>query len=85
MCHPPQASYQPLHPPICHATFQDIGSFGSIHPKLRGVGMASVYASFLILAYYTVIIAYAVAVLGEAGVGTGKGTCTHEHIHPKGL
>ena len=48
--------------------FQDIGCFASIHPKLRGVGLASVFATFLIVTYYTVIISYANATLGALGL-----------------
>mmetsp|Transcript_139792 Transcript_139792/g.243374 ORF Transcript_139792/g.243374 Transcript_139792/m.243374 type:complete len:795 (-) Transcript_139792:289-2673(-) len=36
----------------------DIACFGNIHPKLRGVGVASVFATFIIVTYYTSIIAW---------------------------
>lgn len=37
----------------------DIGVFRGIHPKLYGIGLASVFASFSITFYYNVIISWA--------------------------
>ena len=37
----------------------DIGVFRGIHPRLAGVGLASVFASYAITFYYNVIIAWA--------------------------
>eukprot|EP01062_Namystynia_karyoxenos_P064828 TRINITY_DN5795_c2_g1_i1.p1 TRINITY_DN5795_c2_g1~~TRINITY_DN5795_c2_g1_i1.p1 ORF type:complete len:867 (+),score=256.58 TRINITY_DN5795_c2_g1_i1:83-2602(+) len=36
----------------------DVKAFGRIHSRLRGVGMASVFASFIVVTYYCVIIAW---------------------------
>eukprot|EP00755_Sulcionema_specki_P023752 Sspe_Gene.79663::Locus_49995_Transcript_1_1_Confidence_1.000_Length_1255::g.79663::m.79663 len=36
----------------------DVAAFGKIHPKLRGVGFASVFVSLLVVSYYSVIIAW---------------------------
>ena len=36
----------------------DIGVFRGIHPRLAGVGLASAIASFLIVTYYNIIIAW---------------------------
>eukprot|EP01006_Ploeotia_vitrea_P048632 TRINITY_DN67256_c1_g16_i1.p1 TRINITY_DN67256_c1_g16~~TRINITY_DN67256_c1_g16_i1.p1 ORF type:complete len:840 (-),score=87.61 TRINITY_DN67256_c1_g16_i1:304-2709(-) len=36
----------------------DVGAFARIHPKLRGVGFASVLASFFVVSYYSVIISW---------------------------
>jgi len=41
----------------------DIGVFRGIHPRLAGIGLASVLASFAITAYYNVIIAWALIYL----------------------
>jgi len=41
----------------------DVGVFRGIHPRLMGVGLASVLAAFLIDAYYNVIIAWALIYL----------------------
>ena len=38
----------------------DIGVFRGIHPRLAGIGMASVFAAFAITVYYIVIIGWAV-------------------------
>lgn len=38
----------------------DIGVFRGIHPRLAGIGMASVFAAFAITLYYVVIIGWAV-------------------------
>lgn len=37
----------------------DIGVFRGIHPRLAGIGLASVFASYAITFYYNVIIAWA--------------------------
>ena len=41
----------------------DVGVFRGIHPRLAGVGLASVLASFAIVLYYNVIIAWALIYL----------------------
>jgi len=41
----------------------DIGVFRGIHPRLAGIGLASVFASFAITFYYNVIIAWALVYL----------------------
>jgi len=41
----------------------DIGVFRGIHPRLTGVGLASVMASFSIVAYYNVIISWSLIYL----------------------
>lgn len=38
----------------------DVGVFRGIHPRLSGVGMASVIASYSIVLYYNVIIAWSI-------------------------
>jgi hypothetical protein len=38
----------------------DIGVFRGIHPRLAGIGMASVFCAFAITFYYTVVIGWAV-------------------------
>lgn len=38
----------------------DVEAFGKMHPRLRGIGMASIFSSFTIIAYYCVIIAWTV-------------------------
>lgn len=44
----------------------DIGVFRGIHPRLAGVGLASVLASFCIVAYYNVIIGWSAIYLVAA-------------------
>jgi len=43
-------------------TFQsgDIVSFGLIHRRLGGIGLASIIAAFIVVCYYTVVIAWSV-------------------------
>ena len=41
----------------------DVGVFRGIHPRLAGVGLASVLASFAIVLYYNVIIAWSLIYL----------------------
>jgi SNF family Na+-dependent transporter len=41
----------------------DIGVFRGIHPRLTGVGLASVLSAYSIVAYYNVIIAWALIYL----------------------
>ena len=41
----------------------DIGVFRGIHPRLMGVGLASVMSAYCITAYYNVIIAWALIYL----------------------
>lgn len=41
----------------------DIGVFRGIHPRLAGIGLASVFASFAITFYYNVIIAWSMVYL----------------------
>lgn len=36
----------------------DVGVFGSIHSRLRGVGISSVACSYIVVTYYTVLIAW---------------------------
>lgn len=36
----------------------DVEAFGSIHPRLKGIGIASVFGGFMITTYYTNIIAW---------------------------
>jgi len=38
----------------------DVEAFGKMHPRLRGIGMASIFSSMTIIAYYVVIIAWTV-------------------------
>jgi len=38
----------------------DIGVFGSFHPRLRGVGVASLACGFILSAYYLVLIAWVI-------------------------
>eukprot|EP01062_Namystynia_karyoxenos_P083446 TRINITY_DN959_c2_g1_i1.p1 TRINITY_DN959_c2_g1~~TRINITY_DN959_c2_g1_i1.p1 ORF type:complete len:824 (+),score=299.97 TRINITY_DN959_c2_g1_i1:105-2474(+) len=44
----------------------DIRAFGRIHPKLRGVGLASVFGSFMVVIYYTSIIAWSAVYFVES-------------------
>eukprot|EP00667_Euglena_gracilis_P010351 EG_transcript_10535 len=37
----------------------NVGSFSRIHPRLRGVGLAAVVATFVIVSFYAVIISWA--------------------------
>ena len=41
----------------------DIGVFRGIHPRLAGVGLASVLASYMIVAYYNIIIGWSLIYL----------------------
>jgi SNF family Na+-dependent transporter len=41
----------------------DIGVFRGIHPRLSGVGLASVFAAFVIVAYYNIIIGWSLIYL----------------------
>lgn len=41
----------------------DVGVFRGIHPRLAGVGMASVLAAFMITAYYNIIIGWSLIYL----------------------
>ena len=41
----------------------DIGVFRGIHPRLSGIGLASVLASFCIVAYYNIIIGWSLIYL----------------------
>lgn len=41
----------------------DIGVFRGIHPRLAGVGMASIIAAFCIVAYYNIIIGWSLLYL----------------------
>lgn len=41
----------------------DIGVFRGIHPRLAGVGLASVFASFAIVCYYNIIIGWSLIYL----------------------
>ena len=36
----------------------DIGVFGSFHPRLRGVGVCSIACGFMVVTYYSVLIAW---------------------------
>ena len=36
----------------------DVGVFGSIHCRLRGVGLSSVACSYMLVCYYTMLIAW---------------------------
>lgn len=38
----------------------DVEAFGKMNPRLRGIGMASIFSSMTIIAYYVVIIAWTV-------------------------
>jgi len=37
----------------------DVASFGAMHPRLRGVGLGSIWCGFMVVCYYVVIIAFA--------------------------
>lgn len=44
----------------------DVEAYGRIHPRLRGIGLASVVGAYAICCYYVVIISYAVFYAGSA-------------------
>lgn len=36
----------------------DAGAFGKVHPRFRGVGLASIFAAFVVTTYYCVLLAW---------------------------
>ena len=36
----------------------NVGSFGRMHPRFRGVGVASVFCGFVLVTYYSVLLAW---------------------------
>eukprot|EP01083_Nonionella_stella_P087468 243381_1 len=44
----------------------DIGCFGSIHKRLRGVGLGSVFGGFMVVCYYNAIIAWSLVYLVQS-------------------
>jgi SNF family Na+-dependent transporter len=68
----------------------DIGVFRSIHPKLAGIGIASIYTGYVITWYYCVILGWAIRYFfesfknplpwdplsqGKGGIRTGAAAC----------
>jgi solute carrier family 6 GABA transporter-like protein 1 len=36
----------------------NVGVFGKMHPRYRGVGMASVFCGFILVTYYSMLLAW---------------------------
>eukprot|EP00957_Ditylum_brightwellii_P064179 4869486-Ditylum_brightwellii.AAC.1 len=47
----------------------DVGVFGSIHTKLRGVGLASIMCGFFVTVYYVPLISWVVRGFVESFTG----------------